>query len=59
MNYRDYNGSTVDYDRDTGLLDSGNRLYNRSHGYSHANPNVDWDDYDGDYEPDHFDEDCW
>ena len=56
-NYRDYNGSPIDYDRDTGLLDSGNRQYNRKYGIT--NPNINMDDYTGDYEPDLYDEDCW
>lgn len=52
--YKDFNGSPIDYDRNTGILDSGNRLRNRSMGYS----NPEWDDA-ADYEPEHFDQDCW
>lgn len=56
-NYRDYNGSPIDYDRDTSILDTSNRDYNRKWGIT--NPNINMDDYTGDYEPDLFDSDCW
>lgn len=56
-NYKGYNGTEYDYDRDTGLLDSGNRQFNRKYGIT--NPNIDMDEYDGDYEPCLYDEDCW
>lgn len=52
--YQEYNGSFVDYDLDTGELDSGNRRYNRSVG--RVNP--EWEDRE-EYEPEMFDEDCW
>jgi hypothetical protein len=54
--YTDYNGQTYDYDLDSEVLDNG-RLYNRKHGIT--NPNIDMDTYDGDYEPDLYDSDCW
>lgn len=53
-NYRDYNGTPIDYDRDTGILDSGNRQYNRKYGIS----NPEWDDRE-EYEHEMYDEDCW
>jgi len=56
-NYRDYNGSPVDYDRDTGILDTSNRTFKRKYGIT--NPSINMDDYDGDDEPDLYDEGCW
>lgn len=55
--FEEYNGTKIDYDRDTGLLDSGNREYNRKWGIT--NPKINMDTYTGDYEPDMYDEDCW
>lgn len=52
--YTEYNGTQVDYDLDRGELDSGNRRYNRERGY--VNPA--WADRE-EYEPEHYDEDCW
>ena len=55
-NYKDYNGTEIDYDRDSGILDNG-RLYNRKNQI--VNPKINMDEYDGDYEPDMYDPDCW
>lgn len=55
--YTEYNGTKVDYDLDNPVLDSGNRQYNRKYGIT--NPNINMDEYTGDYEPDLYDEDCW
>ena len=54
--YTDYNGTQVDYDLDSQVLDNG-RLYNRKYGIT--NPDIDMNSYDGDYEPDMYDPDCW
>ena len=56
-NYRDYNGSPIDYDRNTGILDSGNRQYNKRNGI--FNPKIDLNNEDIEFEPEMFDEDCW
>lgn len=53
-NYKDYNGSALDYDRDTGLLDNGRserRKYQQYPSWALS------DDYDGDYEHDMVDPD--
>ena len=55
--YKEYNGTEVDYDLDNPVLDTSNRDFNRKYGIT--NPNINMDDYDGDYEPDLYDEDCW
>ena len=54
--YTEHNGTQVDYDLDSQVLDNG-RLYNRKYGIT--NPDIDMNSYDGDYEPDLYDEDCW
>ena len=54
-NYKDYNGTEYDYSKDE-TLDNG-RLYNRKYGIT--NPSINMDTYDGDYEPDMYDPDCW
>lgn len=53
--YQEYNGSFVDYDLDNPVLDNG-RSARKARGVLPS-----WalsDDYDGDYEPEMFDEDC-
>ena len=55
-NYRDYNGSPIDYDRDTGILDTSNRNFNRKYGITNPEWNISDDE---EYEPCQYDEDCW
>ncbi len=52
--YTESNGTQVDYDVDSQVLDNG-RLYNKKLGVL---PSY-FDNYDGDYEPDMYDPDCF
>ena len=55
--YKEYNGTEVDYDLDNPVLDTSNRDFNRKYGIT--NPNINMDNYTGDYEPCLYDSDCW